>query len=180
MNNQTFFRVGGIAVILAVLFSLGAYISPFLLAVGSVCMAIFVFALYLQFKPENSSFSLVSAIVGIAGALGLAVFAAINGIQASSISGIFTWMTFFLPPLLFGYLGYRYSQAGVPRLLAIIGLVGGIFGLLNFLVTWYAGGDYSNPNNPALAPLIMGTYYVGMLPTLVWMVWSGIVLLRKK
>jgi hypothetical protein len=47
-------------------------------------------------------------------------------------------------------------------------------------VTLAAGSDWTTPTNPALSPLILGTYYIGMLVTLVWMVWTGIALLLRK
>jgi hypothetical protein len=62
--------------------------------------------------------------------------------------------------------------------LGILGSVGGGFGLLNVMVVLAGSGDYANPNNTALTPWLMGTNYLGMLPTLAWTVWTGIALLR--
>ena len=82
----------------------------------------------------------------------------------------------FLPALLAGLAAN--SQAGFPRALAIIGIVAGVAGLLNFLVVTIGGGDYTDPNNPALAPFIWATYLPAALGA-VWLVWEGVLLFRK-
>jgi hypothetical protein len=148
--------------------------------IGALVGTLFVFALYRLFNSESPAVSLAGAVLGIGGALLLAVLVVLNGAQNNSIQNLVLWAAFMSPPLFFGWLAYRHPDAGIPRALALIGLVGGVFGLLNLIVTLIAGGDWSNPNNPALSPVILGTYYLGMLPTLVWMLWSGIVLLKRK
>lgn len=50
----------------------------------------------------------------------------------------------------------------------------------SLIVTLIGGGNWAQPNNPALSPVIMATYYVGMLLTLIWLVWTGLALLRRK
>jgi hypothetical protein len=47
------------------------------------------------------------------------------------------------------------------------------------VVVAISGGDYTNPNNPALTPFIWATYIPSMLAILVWLVWGGIRLFRK-
>jgi len=83
-----------------------------------------------------------------------------------------------LPPLLFGFLAYRQRQAGLPRVLAIIGVGAGVAGAINFIIVAIGGGDYTNPNNPDLAPLIDASWGVAALFALIWVVWTGVVLLR--
>lgn len=180
MSNRNLFRIGGIAVLLSVLLSFGAYAAPIFLAIGSLLFAVFIFVLYRLFSDSAPTLSLVTAVVGIVGAVVLAVmvFASPTVLPNNALSNIATWASWFLPPLAFGLLAYRHSNLGMSRTLGIIGIMGGLGGLGNLIVTLAAGGDWSNPTNPALGSVIMGTYYVGMLITLVWLVWSGIVLLR--
>jgi hypothetical protein len=178
MSGNNLFRVGGVAAILSVLLSFGAYVLPVFLAIGALVMAVFIFALYRLFNAKAPTLSLIAAVLGIAGAVVMAIHVLMSGMQTSALLGIAIWAAFFLPPLIFGILAYQHSQAGMPRVLAIIGIVGGIGGLVNLVVTMIGGGDWAHPNNPALTPVIMGSYYLGMLPTLVWLMWSGIALVR--
>lgn len=180
MNSQSIFRVGGIAVILAVIISLASMAIPILLAVGALCMAVYIFALYRLFSAASPKLSLAVAVLGIVGSIVLAVQVLMFGIPNNALSNTATWAIFFLPPLIFGSLAYQHPEAGLQRGLALIGILGGVGGLVNLIVVLIGGGDWSNPNNPALSPLIMTSYYAGMLLVLVWMVWVGIVLLRRK
>ncbi len=50
----------------------------------------------------------------------------------------------------------------------------------DLIIVLIGGGNWAQPNNPALSPVIMATYYIGMLLTLAWIVWSGLVLLRRR
>jgi hypothetical protein len=177
MQSQSIYRFGGMAAIVGMVFSLTAAALPALLAVGALAMAVFIFALYRLHRSESPAISLAGAVVGIVGAGMMAAVVLVTGTQSGTLVGLATWAAYFMPPLVFGFLAYQHRLAGQPRLLGIIGTVGGVLGLLNAIVVLAGGGDYANPNNPALTPWIMGTYYLGMLPTLVWVVWTGIVLL---
>jgi hypothetical protein len=178
MQSHSIYRFGGLAAILGLVFSLGAAAWPALLAVGALTMAVFIFALYHLYRPESPAISLAGAVVGIVGAATMAAVVLVTGTQSGTLVGLATWAAYFMPPLVFGILAYQHRLVGQPRLLGIISIVGGVFGLLNAMVVLAGGGDYANPNNPALTPWIMGTYFLGMLPTLVWIVWTGIALLR--
>jgi hypothetical protein len=180
VSGNTVYRVGGIAAILGIVLSIGSYAVPALLAIGSLAVAVFIFALYRLFSPYSSALSLAATVLGIIGAVALAIMSLPSGAPNNSLSNLAIWATWFLPPLAFGFLASRHPAAGMPRLLAIVGIVGGVFGLINVIATLIGGGDWSNPNNPALSPVIMASYYVGMLFVLVWLVWTGIVLLRSK
>jgi hypothetical protein len=180
MSSNKVDRVAGVAAILAVLISLAAYVQPVALVIGALAMAVFIFGLYRNYRAESPTWSLVGGVLGIVGAVALAVLTLISPTQYGAAVSIATWAAFFLPPLVFGFLALRHPRADIPRILAIIGIVGGVFGLLNLVLTLIAGGDWSNPNNPALTPLLLGTYYLAMLPTLAWMVWTGIALLLRR
>lgn len=180
MSANNLYRIGGIAVFVGIILFLGYLISPVFLALGALSFAIFTYALYRLFKTDAPGLSLVGAVLGIGGAVLLAVLILASGAQNNVLQNFAIWAALFTPPLFFGILAYQHPGAGMPRILALIGILGGIGGLLNLILTLIGGGDWSNPNNPALAPLIMGTYYVGMLTTLVWLVWTGILLLRRR
>lgn len=183
MDNISISRIGGIAAILSIVLSVGAMAAPILLAPGSLLLIVFVIALHRLFNTRAGMLSLAAAVVAIAGAavlMALTVASGSAGVPNNALSNLATWVAWFLPPLAFGYLGYRHPDAGFSRVLSIIGIVGGLFGLLNLIVVLIGGGSWAEPNDPALGPIIMITYYGGMLFTLAWMVWAGIVLLRLK
>ncbi|MBM3127714.1 MAG: hypothetical protein FJ009_03665 [Chloroflexi bacterium] len=156
------------------------YVIPAAFALGALAIAIFVFALYRLFHAESPALSLVGAVVGIGGGVILAALVLLVGSQNNAIQNLAIWASFFAPSLFFGWLAYQHSKVGMARPLALSGLVGGLGGLVNIIVTLIGGGSWEKPNNPALSPVIMGSYYIGMLLTMVWMVWSSIVLLRRK
>lgn len=180
MSSNNLFRIGGIAAIVSVVLMLGYYVLPPLFAIGALAMAVFVFALYRLCSATAPTLSLVGAVLGIGGSVILAAMWLIAGDRNAAPQNIAIWAGFFAPPLLFGLAAYQQPKIGMPRILAIIGIIGGVAGLINLILTLIGGGNWAPPNNPALSPLIMGSYYIGMLPTLVWIVWTGIVLLRRK
>jgi len=180
MASSSLFRIGGIAGILSIVLIIGYAVWPPLLAVGALVLAVFIFALYRLFSPGSPMLSLVGAAVGIGGAVILAVMLLIRGDQNAAPQNLALWASMFFPPLVFGLAAWQQPKVGMPRPLAIIGLVGGVFGLVNLLLTLAGGGNWSQPNNPALAMPIMLAYYVATLATLVWMVWTGIILVRMK
>jgi hypothetical protein len=180
MSQENWLRIGGAAAILGVVLSLGALAAPVLLAIGSLAIGVFIFALYRWFGSYAPTLSLAAAVVGIVGAVVLAIISLPSGAPNNALSNVVTWAAWFLPPLVFGFLAYRNPATGMPRLLALIGIAGGILGLINLIVVLIGGGNWAEPNNPGLGPVIMISYYGGMLLTLVWLVWTGILMFRSK
>ena len=176
MSNNNLFRIGGIAIILGILLMIAGFAVPALLGVGALFFAVFYYALYRYFGDQSPSLNLLAAILGVGGSIFYAVIAFLN-ITTGLLFNLATLVAFFLAPLVFGLLAY--PTASLPRMLAIFATVAGVFGFLNFVIVTIGGGDYTNPNNPALNPMILGTYYVGMLAGVIWMVWSAIILFRK-
>ena len=172
MSNNNLFRYGGAAAILGILIMFGAAALPALVGIGFLVIAAYYFALY---RAESSALNLIATLSTVGGAI-LALFTAATPNHLYNVAFL-TGLA--LPPLLAG-LAFN-GKADFPRALAITGIVGGVFGLLNFVVVAaIGGGDYTNMmNNPALAPLIYVTYIPSMLAILVWLVWGGIRLFRK-
>ncbi|MBI5293552.1 MAG: hypothetical protein HY872_16880, partial [Chloroflexi bacterium] len=133
-------------------------------------IAAYYFALY---RAESSALNLIATLSTVGGAI-LALFTAATPNHLYNVA-VLTGLA--LPPLLAG-LAFN-GKADFPRALAITGIVGGVFGLLNFMVVAIGGGDYTNMNNTALAPFIYVTYLPSMLAILVWLVWGGTRLFRK-
>ncbi len=169
-SPNNLYRVGGIAAILGFLIMFGAAALPALVGIGMLVMAAYYFALY---RAESSVLNLIATLSAVGGAI-LAMFTAATPNHLYNVA-FMAGLT--LPPLFAG-LAFN-GKADFPRALAITGIVGGVFGLLNFVVAAIGGGDYTNPNNPALTPFIYGTYLPSMLAILVWLIWGGIRLFRK-
>ncbi len=168
--NSTLYRIGGIAAIVGILIMFGGGAMPLLVAVGLLMTAAYYFALY---RADPSVLNLVVTLMVAGGSI--AMF--LTGVGPTFPYGITMLAALYLPPMLVGFAAN--GQAGFPRGLAITGIVGGVFGILNGIVVTIGGGDYTNPNNPALTPFIYGTYVPAMLATLVWLVWGGIRMFRK-
>jgi hypothetical protein len=180
INSTNIYRIGGIACLVGIVFFLGYYISPVLLGIGMLAFCVFIYALFRLFSAASPVVSLVAAVLGIAGSLLVAYLAFFTEYQNNTLANTAIWLAMFVPPLIFGFLGLQSPALGMPRILSIIAIISGVAALINWLLTLMGGGDWSNPNNPALGPWIMGSYYIAALLGLVWLVWTSIVLLRKK
>lgn len=178
MSSQSLYRLGGLAAILGLILCFGSYALLGLLAGAVLMLAVFVVALYRLFRDKAPGLSLAALIVAIGGAVVAGMTVLVTGSQTGMLVAAGAWAIYFLPPLVFGFLAYQHRSAGLPRGLAVCGLVGGVFGLINNSLVIIGGGDYANPSLPALAPLIGVTYLLATVPTLVWLVWAGLALLR--
>lgn len=169
-SGNNLYRVGGIAAILGFLIMFGYVVLPQFLAIGLLVMAVYYFALY---RVAASGLNLSAVLLAAGGSIAMLF----TGVGPTFGYGIAMLVAFFLPALFAGLTAN--GQAGFPRALAIAGIVGGVFGILNGIVVTIGGGDYTNPNNPALTPFIYGTYLPGAIATTVWLVWGGIRMFRK-
>ena len=85
-----------------------------------------------------------------------------------------------MPSLLFGILIARQPQAGMPRALGILGVVAGVFGIIRYVLLTLGGGDWMNLNNTALQPIIFFSYIGWIFLSVVWLIWAGVLLLRRR
>ncbi len=170
MSNNDLNRIGGIAAIVGILIMFGGAALLLLVPVGLLVTAVYYFALY---RSNSSALNLVATLLAAGGSI--AMF--FTGVGGASGYGLALLAALNLPPLLAGFAGY--TKADLPRFLSIAGIIAGVFGVLNAVVVSIGGGDYANPNNPALTPFIYGTYLPAMLAVLTWLVWGGIRMFRK-
>lgn len=172
MNNSSLFRIGGVAAILGTLLLFGAAAFPVLMGIGMLLMALFYFAL--DRFHGSSPLGLVAVGSAVVGAIGILF----TGITPSTLFNVFMVLAFMLPALLAG-LAVR-GKPGFPRILPILGIVGGALGIVNAIINIAGGGDWTNFSNPTLTLLSNLTYYPATLLVAVWLLWSGVVLLRAK
>ena len=85
-----------------------------------------------------------------------------------------------IPSLLFGILIARQPQSGMPRALGILGIVAGILGIVRYILVTLGGGDWTNLSNPALQPIIFFSYIGWIFLSVIWLIWAGILLLRRR
>ena len=173
MSSNNLFRIGGIAGILSIPLVFAAGAVPVLFVIVPLLLAVFHFALYRFFGDKSPSLNLSAVVIGVGGSIFLALVLFMNG--ADTLIGIGFAVAFILPPALFGLVAYQNGDAGFSRTLAIIGIVAGVFGILNAVVG-AVGGGWTNPNPH---PLVLPTYFVSVLAAVVWMIWSAIILFRK-
>jgi hypothetical protein len=170
VSTNNLYRIGGLAAILGILITFGAAALPLLVGIGTLVTALYYFALY---RADSSALNLIATLSAVGGAI-LALFTAAAPNHLYNLAFV---IGLTLPPL---FAGLAFSgKAGFPRALAIAGILAGVCGVLNFVVVAIGGGDYTNPNNPALTPLIYGFYIPSMLALLVWLLWGGIRMFRK-
>ena len=84
-----------------------------------------------------------------------------------------------IPSLLFGILMARQPQSGMPRGLGILGIVAGILGIVRYILVTLGGGDWTDLSNPALQPIIFFSYIGWIFLSVIWLIWTGILLLRR-
>lgn len=183
MSDNNLARYGGIAGILALIVAFSVAVLPSftdaLLLVALVLLAVMTFSLYRIYRSQEPTLSLIGLVVGIGAPVVLLVSMLISS-KPGNFSGLVMGASFFAMTFCFGLAAYRQKSQDVPRLLAILGIVAGVAGLVNFVLVLVGGGDYANPNNPALSPLIMGSYLLAALLALIWIVWTGVNLIRGK
>ena len=85
-----------------------------------------------------------------------------------------------IPSLLFGILMARQPQSGMPRALGILGIVAGILGIVRYILVTLGGGDWTNLSNPTLQPIIFFSYIGWIFLSVIWLIWAGILLLRRR
>jgi hypothetical protein len=195
MSNQSIYRTGGIAAILGIVLLILSvvttgtmvttpgeitFLSRLLLVLAVVTFVVAAYALYLLFRPYAKGLSLTAVVLSGLGWVFVAISMLFMNMQPLMLYNLGFVACLFAPPLLFGYLALRYRQAGLPRSLAIVGLVAGVAGVINYILVTLGGSDWANPSNPALLPFINIAYFVGVLFLLVWLVWSAVFLLRRR
>jgi len=138
------------------------------------------FVLYALYKSAFPSLSITAMIIGITGTL---IYAIANPFfdNLKIASGLIGVIGLVIPIMLFGICAYRMPQFGMPRTLGIVGILTGIFGIINLLAIFAGGGNWKSPNdNSFLASIIFISYSALIILSLVWSTWTGIILLSSK
>lgn len=184
MSSKNIYRTGGIAAIASVLREIivnfvpddvidnliGARFNFYLLHLLSyVLILLIIWTLYHLYASINQKLSLTAFIVSIIGTVVLLM----NGTPFIDFpSRIFIIALIFnqiIPVIIFGILAYQHPHLGMPRVLAIVGIL--------YAVIWsvfYALGKIFPDLNLGFA------YNLSIVLNLVWLIWTGRILLSGK
>jgi hypothetical protein len=136
-------------------------------------------ALYDIYKAMAPTSSLAAVLIGIVGVLIFGVVGPLVPAWENS-AGLIGVLGLVLPLLLFGISMYKNPQLGIPRVLGIIGIVAGIAGIVNVATILGSGGDWQNVNSELIENIILITYAIPILLSVVWPIWVGLILIRRK
>jgi len=173
MTDNKFFRVAGWVTLVSALLMLAAFVS-FPLGAGMVggvleilglLGLIFVFyALNVTHRSQAKGLSLAGFILGVA-AIAVDVYAMVNN-GPPFLSNLWYFL-FSLPFLIFGYLAFKGTK--MPRGLAVVALVAGVFFLIAGVGGFLTGPDFAD--NISL---------IAILAMFVWQFWLWRIFLSKK
>jgi len=193
MTNKNLLRVGGISAFIGLAFTLADILftgvtspnavplaSKLLNSAAALSLIPFAYALYTLYRGQGPTLSKIGlAEVVLAAALFILCMVFLN-LQPLALYNFAFTAIYIVPGLIFGILAYQHPHPGMSRLLGVIGIASGLVGLVRFVILTLGGGDWTNLNNPALAPSIMVSYITWIVLGLIWWVWMGIALVRRE
>jgi hypothetical protein len=192
MSNQSIFRLGGITtfvsialivvdtVVTGVASPANVPLSSRLLNSASVIVLIPLFyALYAILREDAPAFSRVAWFEYLGAAVLIVISLLVLNLRPLALYNFAFFAVNMAASLLFGILIIQQPQSGMPRTLGILGIVAGILGTIRYVILSLGGGDWTNLSNPSLQPLIFFSYIGWMVLGVVWLVWTGIHLLRR-
>ncbi len=193
MSNQSLYRLGGIAAFVSIALivadtAITGVVSPANVplssrllnsAVALVLVPMF-YALYVILLDHAPAFARI-AWFEIPGATILFVVSLlVLNLRPLALYNFAFAAVNMLPSLLFGIPIVQRPQSGLPRALGILGIVAGVLGIVRYIFLTLGGGDWTNLGNPALQPVIFFSYIGWTLLGVVWLIWGGIHLLRRR
>jgi hypothetical protein len=192
MSNNNFTRIAGIAGILSVVLAVAGYMTTgttssmpsgplfvTLTVASNLAGIIFVVGLYLLYRAEAATLSLVAVGVSVVGGLLFIIIGVFMSYDFNNpllmIADIFVYV---VGVPLFSWLAYQSGK--MPRPLAIIGFLAGLAGLGVYVLKLGAGVDAITTPNAPLVGVASIFYYAYFLLAFGWVLWTGIVLMLGK
>lgn len=179
MSSKNLYRIGGIAAILSMLLdfrdvffvdpNVGTRFDYYSYLLNNILIVLVAWALYHLYASVDRRFSLVAIILSLIGVVTLFI----NTAPFIDLpNGIFLTAWIFnhiIPILLFGILAYRHYQLGIPRILAMIGILYAVIQVI-FYILYNLFPDL-NLGLVDNLPVILSS---------VWLIWTGALLLSGK
>ena len=192
MSNKSLYRLGGISAFLGLGFTLADFLTTGVVSPGEVPMLSkllnsasaltiipLAYALYQLYRDKASTLSLTALVEAVFAVVLFVVCMLFLNLQPLNLYNFAFMAVYYLPPLLFGLLGYKQPQAGMPRVLSVIGMIAGVAALVRFAVLTAGGGDWANLPD-SLMPVAFILYLTATVLALIWLVWTGVLLLHRK
>ncbi len=184
MSNNTLFRIAGICGILSALAMLvlsftsdpSSGMSPVFAVPNAVLGIIFVAGLYVLYRSEASTLSLIAAAISVIGYLVFVVASLMQVTFPNPLLAVADSAVYILGLTLFSWLAYRTHK--MPRLLAFVGFLAALAGVGSYILMSVTGASVTSMET--LPPVLMALYFVYLLGVVVWLAWTGIGLLRLK
>ncbi len=190
MSSNNFHHLGGIALIASGILTISTFfaltpngdLTPlgFILDLLSYILLVPGFlVLYSRYKAVAATSSLAAVILCI---IGFVVFGLLGPLVPTweNIAGLIGVLGLVLPIMLFGISFYRNPPLGMPLSLGMVGILTGIVGIVNVTAILAGGGDWKNAGHAGLEDLIFISYSVLIILSLVWCIWTGLLLLSSK
>ena len=184
MSSNNLYRIAGIAGILSAIFMLAftAVADPatgalLLYTVASSLVGIILAAgLYALYRSEAPALSLAAGGISVIGYV-LSVVASLMQVTFPHPLLAAADIAIYIVGLsLFSWLAYRTHK--MPRLLAVVGFLAALAGAGSYVVMAITGTVFTSYEN--LPPVLMALFIVYLIGVVIWLVWTGIGLLRMK
>ena len=192
MSNNNFTRIVGIAGILSVVLAVAGYMTTgttssmpsgplfvTLTVASNLAGIIFVVGLYLLYRAEAATLSLVAVGVSVVGGLLFIIIGVFMSYDFNNPLLMIADISVYVVGVpLFSWLAYQSGK--MPRPLAIIGFLAGLAGLGVYVLKLGAGVDAITTPNAPLVGVASIFYYAYFLLAFGWVLWTGIVLMLGK
>jgi hypothetical protein len=192
MSNNNFTRIAGIAGILSVVLAVAGYMTTgttssmpsgplfvTLTVASNLAGIIFVVGLYLLYRAEAATLSLVAVGVSVVGGLLFIIIGVFMSYDFNNPLLMIADISVYVVGVpLFSWLAYQSGK--MPRPLAIIGFLAGLAGLGVYVLKLGAGVDAITTPNAPLVGVASIFYYAYFLLAFGWVLWTGIVLMLGK
>ncbi len=191
MSNNNFLRIAGIAGILSVVLAVVGYMTAgptgtpsgplfvTLTIASNLAGIIFVVGLYLLYRAEAATLSLVAVAISIVGGLLFLIIGAFMSYDFNNPLLMIADISVYIVGLgLFTWLGYQSRK--MPRPLAIVGFLAALAGLGVYVLKLGTGVDALTTPDAPLAGVASIFYYAYFLLAFGWVVWTGYMLMSGK
>jgi hypothetical protein len=181
VSNHTILRIAGIAGILSAVLMLAmtfagnpnSGLSPLFTVPNVVIGIVFAVGIYLLYRGEQSGLSLAAIVFSVIGYLLFLVASLTDAKFPSPVLSAADILVYIVGMSLFSWLAYGTRK--MPRILAIVGFLGALAGVVTYILILGTGASIEQPT-----PLLSAFYFLYLIGVIVWLAWTGYILLSGK
>ena len=191
MSRYTILRLGGLGTFLGIVLILVDTIvtgvtspasvpisSRVLNSAAAIAFIPLFYALYFIYRDKAPMLSQVAWFEGLGATILYVITLLVLSLRPLMLYNFAFTAVNMVPSLLYGILMFQQPQLGMPRTLGILGMIAGILGIVRYVLLTLGGGDWTNLSNLSLQPIIFISYVSWIAISVVWLIWTGILLLR--